>query len=121
MFSFERLSLLVAGLLGAAGVAAAAAAAHIGNDPLLAPLALVALTHAPALLALALHAPAARLMRIATALLALGAVVFCGELGFHYLTGSAALTPVAPFGGGALIAGWLVLAVSALIDPRRAA
>jgi hypothetical protein len=43
---FNRLAILVAGLLGAGGVAAAAVSTHAGG-PLLQPLALVALTQAP--------------------------------------------------------------------------
>ena len=115
----QRIVIIVAALLGAAGVAAAAAAAHIGNDPLLSPLALVALTHAAALIGLA-SAATTRFTRIATAVIAAGAVIFCGELGFHYLTGSAALTPIAPVGGTALIVGWLALAVCTAISPQRA-
>ena len=114
----QRIVIVIAALLGAAGVAAAAAAAHIGNDPLLSPLALIALTHAAALIGLT-SAATTRFTRIATAVIAAGAVIFCGELGFHYLTGSAALTPIAPIGGGALILGWLGLAVGALVAPRR--
>ena len=47
---FNRLMLFCAGVLGADGVAAAAASAHAGGV-LLQPLALIALTQAPALLA----------------------------------------------------------------------
>jgi uncharacterized membrane protein YgdD (TMEM256/DUF423 family) len=50
---FNRLLLFLAGALGAGGVAAAAASAHTG-DALLQPLALIALTQAPALLAFGL-------------------------------------------------------------------
>ena len=50
---FSRLALFLAGVLGAGGVAAAAASAHTG-DALLGPLALVALAQAPALLAFGL-------------------------------------------------------------------
>lgn len=50
---FNRLAVVVAGVLGASGVAAAAAAAHEGGA-LLAPLSLIALSHAPAMLAVGL-------------------------------------------------------------------
>jgi len=76
---FGRTALAVAGSLGAGGVAAAAAASHAGDERILGALALVALTHAPAVLALSRTAVRGWLMRAATALIGLGALVFCGD------------------------------------------
>jgi uncharacterized membrane protein YgdD (TMEM256/DUF423 family) len=45
---FSRLTILLAGILGAAGVAAAAGASHSDDTRVLGALALIALSHAPA-------------------------------------------------------------------------
>ena len=59
-FSFRSATLLVAGLMGIAGVATAAAASH-GSDPrLMAGASAMCLAHAPALVALHAAGPAMR-------------------------------------------------------------
>ena len=60
---FNRLAIAVAGILGAAGVVAAAGATHTGDQAILGPLALIALTQAPAVLALGLFAGSGRIVR----------------------------------------------------------
>jgi uncharacterized membrane protein YgdD (TMEM256/DUF423 family) len=60
---FNRLAIAVAGILGAAGVAAAVGATHTGDQAILGPLALIALTQAPAVLALGLFAGSGRIVR----------------------------------------------------------
>ena len=71
--------------------------------------------HALGLLAvgvLALHLPETALLRWAGILLAVGVLVFSGSLYALSLSGIRGLGAITPFGGGALIAGWLLLAVA---------
>ncbi len=117
---FNRVILAVAALLGAAGVAAAAGSTHTGDQALLGPLALIALTHAPALIALAACAPPFRLMRGATVVIAFGAALFSADLALRHFTGASLFPFAAPIGGTGLIAGWLILAASAVIGGRDA-
>ena len=70
--------------------------------------------HALALLAAGLWAPrGGRLTDAAGAAFVLGSVLFCGELYVHAAT-AIPLGVVAPIGGTCLMAGWLLLALSAL-------
>ncbi|WMT86029.1 DUF423 domain-containing protein [Pelagibacterium sp. 26DY04] len=116
MSPFQRIAIVIAGLLGASGVAAAAASSHAGAA-LLGPYALIALTHAPAILALAL-APLPRLFDFSLAALLIGAVVFCGDLAARHFLGASPLPLLAPIGGLALIAGWLLVIVAGLFSRR---
>ena len=108
----------IAALLGAAGVAAAAGAAHSGDQALLGPLALVALSHAPALLALGAYARPFRLMPCAIVTIVVGAIVFCADLAMRHFTGAPLFPRAAPIGGTVLIVGWLILTVSAIVGRR---
>ena len=117
--AFNRLILCLAGLLGAAGVGAAAAATHGGDQALMGPLSLVALSHAPVLVALALFAGNARLISLAAALLAAGAILFSADLAMRHFTGHAIVAMAAPTGGVIMILGWLTLAVAGLTGWRR--
>lgn len=117
-----RILVALAGLLGAAGVAGSAAAAHLGGGNL-ATAAQFALFHAPAVLASVWLAGSglARpvLAHAAGWLLALGTVLFSGAVAL----GAFGLHPVpmaAPTGGTVLILAWLVLGISALAGARRA-
>jgi uncharacterized membrane protein YgdD (TMEM256/DUF423 family) len=118
---FSRLFLALAGLLGASGIAAAAMAAHAGDERILGALALVALSHASAVLALALYGGTGKIIRTATVLIGLGALVFCLDLAVRHFTGGRLFPMSAPFGGVAMIAGWLLLALAALFGVRRPA
>ncbi|HMN88011.1 MAG TPA: DUF423 domain-containing protein [Bauldia sp.] len=117
--AFHRILLFLAGLLGAGGVAAAAASTHGGDPALLGPLSLIALTQAPALAALALHPGASRLVSLAALVIALGAIAFCGDLAVRHFTGHALVPMLAPAGGAVMIAGWLLLALAGLLGFRR--
>lgn len=108
--------LALAGLLGALGVAAAAAASH-GGDTNLAIAANFLLFHAPALLGLSLI-PRSRLVTVTGYVLAAGLAIFCGDLAMRSITGNALFPMAAPLGGGGLILGWLLVAVSALFTRR---
>lgn len=115
---FNRLAIVLAGLLGAGGVAAAAAATHQGG-PLLGPLSLVAMTHAPALLAVGLSAVTAFSLRTGALVVGLGALLFSADLGVKHLWGVPLFPYAAPIGGSAMIAGWAIVAVSGLILRAR--
>ena len=105
-----------AGLLGATGVVLAAQASHSGlNNFGIA--ANFLLFHAPTLLALGLMVPN-RIARLAGYVLALGVVVFAGDLAVRDLLGHALFPLAAPLGGGALILGWLLVAGSAFVRQR---
>jgi uncharacterized membrane protein YgdD (TMEM256/DUF423 family) len=111
----NRFLVAAAGLCGALGVAAAAAASHGGK----ADLAIAAnflLMHAPVLLGLGLLQ--GRLALAAAAVLTAGLVLFAGDLAMRDLAGTPLFLFAAPLGGGALIIGWLLLAASAF-DRRR--
>jgi uncharacterized membrane protein YgdD (TMEM256/DUF423 family) len=115
---FTRAILADAAILGAAGVAAAAGATHTGDQALLGPLALVALTQAPALIALGAYTSPFRLMRSATVVIAFGAILFSADLAMRHFTGASLFPYAAPIGGTTLIVGWLILAASAVIGRR---
>ncbi len=108
--------LALAGLLGAVGVATAAAASH-GGDTNLGIVANFLLFHAPALIGLSL-VPKSRFVTVAGYLLIGGLAIFCGDLATRSLTGSALFPMAAPIGGGGLILGWLLVAASALLNRR---
>lgn len=96
---WTRLLLVLSGLMGAAGVAAAAAAAHVGGGSNLETAAFFLLFHAAALtglaaLALQLTRGGASL-RVGASAIALGALLFSGDLA------SRALMDVKLLGGSA--------------------
>jgi len=109
----RRFGVVLAGVLGAVGVVAAAGASHAGDERILGALSLVALTHAPTVLALALFGAAGRLAQAALLFIGLGALLFCADLGFRHFAGGALFAMLAPIGGTAMIVGWLALAASA--------
>ncbi len=115
----DRALLIAAGLAGALGVALAAAGAHIAGAERLATAGQMALAQAPALLALGLYGKArGRVMTASAGLIAIGLLVFAGALAFHDLSGSAALAFVAPWGGTAMIIGWLGIVAAAIVSRR---
>ncbi|MCB1503328.1 MAG: DUF423 domain-containing protein [Bauldia sp.] len=114
---FNRLMLVLAGLLGAGGVAAAAGSAHAGGA-LLQPLALVSLTQAPAMLAFGLASVPAAGLRVGASVIGLGALLFCADLAVRHLSGPSLFPYAAPVGGTAMIAGWALVAVAGLLRRR---
>jgi uncharacterized membrane protein YgdD (TMEM256/DUF423 family) len=115
-FPMYRPFLALAGLLGALGVATAAAASH-GGDTNLGIVANFLLFHAPALIGLSL-VPRTRLVTVAGYLLVVALAVFCGDLAARSLVGHALFPMAAPIGGGGLILGWLLVAALALFTRR---
>ena len=120
----------LAGLYGAAGVALAAAGAHLGGAGGLATTAAYFLLfHAAALVGLCTAASAARraaalqaaALMVAASLVALGTLLFSGHLALHALADRVPIPLAAPLGGSLIILGWLVAAVAlplALDRPR---
>lgn len=117
--SRSSISLLaVAGLYGALGVATAAAAAHISGDGRLGTASTFLLLNAAALVALA---GAARAFGAGVSILlpawgiALGTLLFCGDLIIRVAYGGSPLPVAAPTGGTILILSWLALSVGAMV------
>ena len=83
------------------------------------------LVHALALTCAALWAGRADahagLAKAACALFLLGVILFCGSLYVRGLTGFHPIVLLTPFGGAALMLGWLALAASAWPSHRSAA
>ena len=121
--NLQRLAGALAALMGAAGVALAAAAAHQGDAARLGPASNMLLFHAPAVIAAALltgHAYAQRHFGFAATFgLIAGPALFSGDLTMRHYTGNALFPMAAPTGGTLLILSWLMLALAA-IWPRRA-
>lgn len=115
----QRATLLVAGLMGVAGVASAAAASH-GPDPrLMAAISAMCLAHAPLLVALYAGWDRLRMAAIAAPLIAAGTILFSADLFLRQQSGHGLFAMSAPLGGMLMMAGWLSVAASALL-PNRA-
>lgn len=112
----SRVLVLAGGLCGATGVALSAAAAHLGGA-FVGTAASFLLMHAPMFLAAGLLG-ANRIVQVGSLILLVGLVLFSGDLLARDFLGSRLFPMSAPIGGTLLIAGWLVVAGSALI-PRR--
>ena len=115
----HRFLILAAGLLGAAGVALLAAAAHAGGDNLPTAAGFI-LAHAPVLLAVGLAGGLAGGRAHAGAALAIlaGVALFAGDLILRDLAGTRLFPMAAPTGGTLTILGWLTVAASALTRPK---
>lgn len=115
---WTRLLLFLAGLFGAAGVAGAATAAHIGGGANLETAAHFMMLNAAALAgvsALVLQAGRGRIiLQAAASAIALGTFLFSGDLALRALMEVKLLGGSAPFGGSAMIVGWLLVAIGAL-------
>jgi len=113
----RRLVILLAGLIGAAGVAAAAAGAHLNADPNLTTAAyflMLGATGATAAAALgAALGPTWSFADVGGAVIALGALLFGGALAVRALWGITLFPMAAPTGGTMLILGWLVTGLAA--------
>lgn len=114
--------LTFAGLFGALGVAAAAAAAHRA-EPMLDTASAMLLAHAPALLGLAAARAAglapSGLLALSAALIILGGALFCGDLAARVYLGGRLFPMAAPIGGSSLILGWVVAAAAGLFAVAR--
>jgi uncharacterized membrane protein YgdD (TMEM256/DUF423 family) len=117
-----RILVVLAGLMGACGVMLAAAAAHLADASRLGAASSMLLFHACAVLGAAglterslLHA---RIGLAAAFGFVIAASVFAGDLTLRQYAGQSLFPMAAPTGGTLLIAGWLLLALSA-VWPRN--
>jgi uncharacterized membrane protein YgdD (TMEM256/DUF423 family) len=113
-----RLMGVLAGLLGAAGVGAAALASHGGYGDSLRIASDFALIHAALAMALLMRSPT-RLTATAAGLVLLGALLFCGDLTMRALATRALFPMAAPTGGFLMIAGWLTAGLATFLDVKR--
>jgi uncharacterized membrane protein YgdD (TMEM256/DUF423 family) len=113
------LLLVLAGLMGAAGIGLAAAGAHLTSEAGLQSAAYMLLFHAVAVLGgVALMQQGLLWRPLGLAALAawvLGAVLFSGDIAFRAFAAHRLFAMAAPSGGIILIAGWLGLAVAAAL------
>lgn len=115
---FNRLALFLAGLLGAGGVAAAAGASHAGDERVVGAIALIALVHAAVLLAFGLSSVTGVLLRAGAITIGAGACLFSADLAARHFLGRGLFPMSAPFGGTAIIAGWLLVALAGAVGRR---
>lgn len=113
----DRMLIALAGLFGAAGVALAAMAAHVHGGANLVTASQFLLMHAAALAGLvALSSRLTRgetLVRVAAILIAIGTMMFSGDLALRALRDTPLLWGTAPFGGIGMMLGWAILAIAA--------
>lgn len=118
-----RLLLLVAGLMGAAGVVFAALASHTYAGTSLSVAATMLSLHAPAVIAVAVGRKAGVLhdlaARIAAWALVAGTVLFCGDLAMRVFMGAGLFPMAAPIGGSLMIAAWIGVAVAGAVGGAR--
>lgn len=119
----DRTLIVLAAAMGLAGVALSAAAAHLTGGGTLETSARFLLLHAPVLLAVValVRAGAVRpvLGRVAAFGILVGVTLFSGDLALRALQGFTLHRLAAPTGGVILMAGWALLALAALLAPRR--
>ena len=116
--NLRPLILLLAGLLGAAGVALAAAASHGGDARLLGTASTMCLIHAPALVALYAGYRMMRTATLAALVIALGTLLFSGDLLSRHFLGTGLFPMAAPTGGTTMMLGWLIVAAGAFFGRR---
>ena len=110
---FSRLTLFLAGLIGAFGVIFSAMAAHGGDTHLYSAAAAACMAQAPALLAIYVGWERIRTALIASALIGLGCLLFAGDLTFRARFGQGLFPMSAPSGGTMMILGWIAVAAGA--------
>jgi uncharacterized membrane protein YgdD (TMEM256/DUF423 family) len=117
----SRLQILLAALMGGAGVALWAGAAH-GGEANLTTAAQMLLIHAAAVLGLVAcrkHGLAHdRTASLAAAALVLGVALFAADLYARTRVGARLFPMAAPLGGGLAILGWGLLALAAVIGRK---
>ncbi len=117
--NLRPLILFVSGLMGAAGVALAAAASHGGDTLFLGSASTMCLAHAPVLLGLYLGRGHFRTATLAAIILGLGTIVFAGDLVSRHYLGDRLFPFAAPFGGTMMMLGWLAVAAGALFRTQN--
>lgn len=119
----SRLPLVLAGLMGAAGVGLMAAGSHSAGGAFATTAGQMLLFHAPAIAA-AVSARAAGLLapgvgRLAVYALMAGPAIFAADLAWRGFGHPRLFPMAAPLGGSLTILAWLLLAAAALTAPRR--
>ena len=113
----------VAGLMGAGGVALAAASAHAVPNSGLDSAGHMLLFHAAAVVGATALLQAGTLWRplglVAAFGLALGAILFAGDIALRTFAGHRLFPMAAPTGGMVLIASWLILAAAGIAQALR--
>jgi len=113
----------VAALMGAAGVALAAAGVHVSGGELALRGAQFLILHACAALAIAAHArvatASARPLVIVGFVMEAGAALFSAELAMRAFTGERIFPFAAPIGGSTMMIAWLALAIVFAAAVRR--
>lgn len=113
----------LAGVMGAAGVALAAVAAHKVQSPAIATAAQMLSLHAAAVLALVALSMSARRVRpwhVAASVIVAGTALFALALVLPTLAGVTLFPTAAPIGGSMMIAGWLLAAIAGILELRAA-
>lgn len=110
----------LAALMGAAGVALAAAAVHQNGGELARTGALFLIMHAAACLAVAAQARllASRPLVVAGFVLAAGASLFAADLAASAFLGGRLFPMAAPIGGSSMLIAWLALAIVFVLGLR---
>ena len=115
----------IAALMGAAGVALAAAGVHESGGELAERGALFLLLHAAAALAIAAHArvaiASARALVVVGFVMEAGAALFSAELAMSAFTGERIFPFAAPIGGTTMMLSWVALALVFATASRRVA
>jgi uncharacterized membrane protein YgdD (TMEM256/DUF423 family) len=113
----QQIFTAIGGLMGAAGVALSAAAAHRAGEPNLGVAANFLMFHAPVFLAVGLIG-APKFLRLAASVLLVGVLLFSGDLLARVFLGDRLFPFAAPSGGVLMIAGWLLIAGSAFVKAK---
>jgi uncharacterized membrane protein YgdD (TMEM256/DUF423 family) len=115
----------IAALMGAAGVALAAAGVHESGGELAERGALFLLLHAAAAVAIAAHArvaiASARALVVVGFVMEAGAALFSAELAMRAFTGERIFPFAAPIGGTTMMLSWVALALVFATASRRVA
>jgi uncharacterized membrane protein YgdD (TMEM256/DUF423 family) len=113
----QRFLVVVAALMGASGVALAAAGTHVDGGELARTASLFLILHAAALIAVSAHRAGAW-PTVAGLALAAGAIVFAADLSTRAFRGAKLFPFAAPIGGTTMIIAWLALALAFALARR---
>ncbi len=117
------LLIALAGLLGASGVALAAAAAHVSGGEAVRAAAEIAMVHAAAVVALTAYSwqsGSPTVWRVVAAAMLFGAALFTAAVAAGSLMNFRPIPSLAPIGGSLTILSWLGVTATALWEARQA-